>query len=165
MQDSPAESVHAAAVDTWLARALTNGSAVEVVTLFRHALEALWLRAVTTLGTVTLTAIAERVLYTATAKYRFLSAINPRPNGDVRWKQQLVERLCNVPREELLDGLRFTLIDLLTVLGRLTAEILTHDLHATLLEVGLTAPARALVNEPERASSADRDASSEKVQS
>ena len=136
MKGTPAESVHAAAVDAWLGRARPEDSTVEIVTLFRRALEALWNCAVTTLGPVTLTAIGERVLYTATAKYRFLAAIDPRPNGDTRWQQRLAERLYSVPREELLDGLRCTLIDLLAVIGRLTAEILTPDLHAALREIG-----------------------------
>jgi hypothetical protein len=51
-----------------------------------------------------------------------------------------------VPRPELIEGLRFAFIELLTVIGRLTAEILSSDLHAALLEVtanslGAEAPA------------------------
>jgi hypothetical protein len=148
------ESSHAAAVDAWLARAIDHDAALDVVVLFRGALEALWSRAVTTLGTVTLTAIAERVLYTATARHGFLSAVNPRPNGDARWKQHLVERLGSVPRGELIAGLRFALIELLTVIGRLTAEILTHELHATL---AASEPA------PHAASGTDTSTSSEEV--
>jgi hypothetical protein len=128
------EPSHAAAVDAWLARSLDDDAA-ELIALFRDAFEVLWGRAVTTLGTVTLTAIVERVLHTAAAKHRFLSAVNPRPNGDARWKQVLFDRLSTVPRAELLSGLRFVLIELLTVIGRLTAEILTHELHVALAEV------------------------------
>jgi len=129
------ELSHAAAVDAWLQQVIDGAEPAEVVDLFRAAIEILWGRAVTTLGSVTLIAIAERVLSTATRRYGFLAAINPRPNGDAHWKQRLRDRLTVVPRAELIEGLRFAFVELLTVIGRLTAEILSPDLHAALLEV------------------------------
>jgi hypothetical protein len=133
------EPAHSAAVDAWIKQAIDDALPTEVVAdLFRVALEALWQRAVTALGSVTLTAIAERVLSTATKRYSFLSAINPQPNSDARPKQLLRDRLILVPRPELLEGFRFALIELLTVIGRLTAEILSPDLHAALFEVTTT---------------------------
>lgn len=136
-QDEPS---HSTAVDLWLARSIGDASPVEIVGRFEVAFEALWARAVTTLGAVTLTAIAERVLTTATGRHPFLSAINPRPNGDARWKQHLHERLASVPAPELLEGLRHGLIELLTVIGRLTAEILTQELHLALMEAAANPP-------------------------
>jgi hypothetical protein len=135
MDRSRDEPTHKAAVDAWLERSIDHGSTVEIVRLFHAAFEGVWSRAVTTLGSITLTAIAERVLLTATDRYEFLSAINPRPNGDTRWKQHLHERLAVVPRAELIEGLRFGLIELLTIVGRLTAEILSQELHTALIEV------------------------------
>jgi hypothetical protein len=125
-------------IDTWIHRTSDAAGAVslaEPVDLFRAAVEALWQRAVTTLGAVTLTAIAERVLVTATERYGFLSVINPRPNGDLRWKQALRERLMAVSQPDLVEALRFGMIELLTVIGRLTAEILSPELHAVLAEI------------------------------
>jgi len=136
-QDEPS---HRAAVDAWIERSLDHDSSVEIVGLFRGALEVLWSCAVTTLGTVTLTAIAERVLHTATSQYGFLAAINPRPNGDAQWKQHLHERLASTPRAELIAGLRCGLIEFLTVIGRLTAEILSEDLHAALRKITAIPP-------------------------
>jgi hypothetical protein len=132
------ELSHSAAVDAWIKQVIDDAEPAELVELFRVAIETLWSRAVITLGSVTLIAIAERVLATATRRYGFLSAINPRPNGDTRWKQQLRDRLAQVPRPELIEGLRFAFIELLTVIGRLTAEILSPELHAALLEVTAT---------------------------
>lgn len=128
------EPGHQATVDTWLERSVDHSS-VEIVRLFHGAFDAVWNRAVTTLGSVTLTAIAERVLHKTIKQYAFLSAINPRPNGDSRWKEHLHERLVSVPRAELIEGLRCGLIELLTVIGSLTAEILSPELHAVLTEV------------------------------
>jgi hypothetical protein len=133
------EPGHSAAVDAWIAQAIDDALPAEVIAdLFRVALESLWQRAVTALGSVTLTAIADRVLSTATKRYSFLAAINPQPNSDARPRQLLRDRLVLVPRPELLEGLRFALIELLTVIGRLTAEILSPDLHAALSEVTAT---------------------------
>lgn len=126
---------HAAVVDAWIAKVIDGADPADLVDLFRAAIEVLWGRAVVTLGSVTLIAIAERVLGTATRRYSFLVAVSPTPHGDARWKQQLRERLTMVPRPELIEGLRFAFVELLTVVGRLTAEILSPDLHAALLEV------------------------------
>lgn len=127
------ESSHGAAVDEWIETAIAaDASSADVVDLFRSALEAIWSRGVISLGSVTLTAIAERVLNDATTRYSFLQAINPRSNGDARWKQQVRERLVGVRRLDLIEGLRFGLVELLRVIGRLTAEILSPELHAAL---------------------------------
>jgi hypothetical protein len=136
MDRSRAEAQHLAAVEQWLGDALTHrsiqGSATEIVTLFGAAFDVVWRRVVVTLGEVTLTAIAERVLYTAAVHHRFLSTVSTRPSGDLSWKLLLEERLSVVPRSELIEGLRFTMVELLTVIGRLTAEILSHELHNAL---------------------------------
>jgi hypothetical protein len=133
------EPSYEAVVDAWLARSVDHDSSVEIVRLFRAALGAVWHRAVTILGPVTLTAIAERVLHNATERYTFLSAIDRRSSGDARWTERLYEeRLVTVPRAALIEGLRYGLIELLTVIGALTAEVLRGEFHAVLEAV--TAP-------------------------
>jgi hypothetical protein len=127
MDNKPTEPSHTEVVDAWIKRSAERCSSSELV-------------AVTTLGSVTLAAITDRVLGMATGRYPFLSVINPRPNGDGRARQQGQERLALVPRAELLDGLRFALIELLAVIGRLTAQILSHELHAALMTVADRAP-------------------------
>lgn len=143
MLASTTSLTHTVTVDAWLSRVLGpsrgQGSSAEVVALFCKAGEVLWQRAVSTLGTVTLTAIANRALYTAASRYPFLATLYAQPNGQARWGSATMERLARVPRVVLLDGLRFTLIDLLAMVGRLTAEILSEDLHATLLDVEVAA--------------------------
>jgi hypothetical protein len=79
----------------------------------------------------------------------FLSAIDRRSIGDARWTERLYERLVTVPRTPLIEGLRYGLIELLTVIGALTAEVLRGELHAALDAVtapsapGLSADAQA----------------------
>jgi hypothetical protein len=121
-------------VDAWIQRAIGDEPAIDAVAVFRIAFEHVWSCAATTLGSATLIAIAERVLHTAANRHRFLLAINPRPNPDQRWRQQLYDRLSAVPRAQLIEGLRFAMIELISVIGRLTAEILTDELHDAVLE-------------------------------
>ncbi len=134
------ERGHEAVVDAWLARSVDHQSSVGIVRLFYGALDAVWNRAVTILGPVTLTAIAERVLHHATERYTFLSAIDRKPSGDAQWTVRLHERLVTVPRAPLIEGLRYGLIELLTVIGTLTAEVLRGELHAALDAVAPSAP-------------------------
>ena len=123
-------------VDAWLhgpARAL---GAADAVTLFERALGALWRRADVTLGEVTLTAIVERVLYTATETHPFLSTLTIERTGICfdGFRQQAAVSA------NLFEAFRLVLVELLTVLGHLTGEILTPALHAELSKVALEGP-------------------------
>jgi hypothetical protein len=132
MDRSRAEPTHRAVVDAWLAEASGHTSSIELCRMFHGGLERIWGRAQTTLGSVTLTAIAERVLHDTIERYAFLAVVTPLPNGNGRARDTVYERLANIPRHELIEGLRFGVIELLTVIGALTAEILSHDLHEAL---------------------------------
>jgi hypothetical protein len=145
------EPSHEAVVEAWLARSVDHDSPVEIVRLFYAALDAVWNRAVTILGPVTLTAIAERVLHNATERYTFLSAIDRGSSGDARWTERLCERLVTVPRAALIESLRYGLIELLTVIGALTAEVLRGELHAALEAV--TVPSDPRLSPDEQAQS------------
>jgi len=102
---------------------------VEVVTLFRHALEALWHCAVTTLGMVTLTASARSACSPPDRKVPLPVRDQPAPQWRRAWQPQLVERLCSVPRDEASSTACGSLDrPAHGASGRLTAEILTSDL-------------------------------------
>lgn len=144
------EPSHEAVVDAWLARSVDHDSSVEIVRLFRAALDAIWNSAVTVLGPVTLTAIAERVLQGATERYPFLGAIDRRSSHDASGIERLYERLGTTPRAALIEGLRFGLIELLTIIGALTAEVLRAELHRTLEAVTATSDPKLSVDIPRR---------------
>jgi hypothetical protein len=124
---------HAELVDAWLERTAARLSPVQQIALFERALAALWERARQTLGELTLTAIVERVLSTATEKHPILAG--------ARLDAGAVS--CEVLRRdaEALSGadareaLRCVLVEWLTVVGNLTAEILTPALHEALSKV------------------------------
>ena len=109
--------------------ALTQGrSPGEQQQLLRLGLQAIGSRAQQTLGEVTLGAIVDRVLYTARERHPSLGGLSLEATGFVFDEPQSAEPL---------DGLRFVVIELLSVLGSLTAEILTPALHAALSAVTL----------------------------
>jgi hypothetical protein len=130
------EGQHGVCVDTWIERSAENLPPERLLQLFDAAFFALWARTRITLGEVTLTAIADRVLYNASEKFPFFSSLEVDPTAGIQCRE-LGERIGSIQSPELIDGLRFILVELLTVLGSLTAETLTPELHSALSQVAL----------------------------
>jgi len=139
------EADHATHVEAWLLRAAKAPSPAQLASLFEQALGALLRRAHVTLGEVTLTAIVDRVLYTASEKYPFLSTLKVEADGisfDAFRRQPATRRARLVP-----EVVCFVLVELLSVLGNLTNEILTPALHTELSKVGRDGSRRAAGDE------------------
>lgn len=124
-----AEETHHSAVTAWFRRAAQGRSLESLIQAFDDTFAALWQRSQLTLGEVTLAAIVERVVHTATEQYPFLAALEVDSSGlhcrELRSRDAL-------RRDELVAAIQFVLVEFLTVLGSLTAEILTPALHAEL---------------------------------
>ncbi len=97
---------------------------------FEQALGALWRRAHRTLGDVTLMAIVGRVLHDAAQRVPLFGALTVEASG-FRC-DALRERASTADPHELAEGMRFVLIEYLTVLGSLTADVMTPALHSEL---------------------------------
>ena len=132
---------HSACVEAWLARSAKGLPAESLLRLLDAALGVLWARTRTTLGEVTLTAISERVLYNAAERFPSFAALKVDPERGILC-QKLGEGIGSVRAAELQEGARFVLTEFLTVIGSLTAQILTPELHAALLRV---VPSKALL--------------------
>lgn len=130
---------HAGCVDAWLERSATGQAPDALLRLFEAALDAVWIRTKTTLGEITLTAIAERVISNASERFSLLWSLKVEPTSGIQCRE-LGERLGSVEPSELRQAIRFVLVELLTVLGNLTAEILTPALHAEIAGVALPDP-------------------------
>jgi hypothetical protein len=130
------EADHAGYVDAWLDGAATTPAPAQLITLFERALGALWQRTEVTLGEVTLTAIVDRVLYTASEQHPFLSTLTVEGAG-ISFDGL---RAHGAHDTNLREALRLVLVEFLTVLGHLTDEILTPALHAELSGVALEGP-------------------------
>lgn len=127
------DNEHGACVAAWLSLAAKEIAVEQLEAAFEAAFTALWRRAHQTLGDVTLTAIVDRVFYVAAEQHPLSSALDVDETG-VRW-DAFRQRAAAVPVEELVACVRFVLVELLTVLGKLTGEVLTPPLHAELQAV------------------------------
>jgi hypothetical protein len=114
-------------------RQASQVSSDHLAQLFEKALTALWHRAYFTLGDVTLTAIVDRVLYVATEKFSVLGSLQLDANG-VNFRE-FRQRASSISDRELREAIQFVLVELLTVVGNLTAEILTPALHSELSNI------------------------------
>ncbi|KYF48017.1 hypothetical protein BE08_19920 [Sorangium cellulosum] len=124
---------HSACVDAWMDREARGLPPDRLVQRFERAFSALWRRAHVTLGEVTLGAIMDRVLYYASERYPVLSSLKVDSTG--LYCVELQALAGGLARDQLAEGLRFILVEFLTVLGNLTAEILTPALHGELSRV------------------------------
>lgn len=124
---------HGRCVNTWIARVVNGTPGLRAIEAFEAAFAALWQRANLTLGEVTLSAIVNRVLCSAEHEFPFLSSL--KLDGARLDCEQLRVNAPSIPREQLVDGIRFVLVELMTVVGNLTADILTPALHAELSSV------------------------------
>lgn len=123
---------HGRSVDEYLARQ-GRASAAQIIRAFELAFAAIWERAHRTLGHVTLTAIVDRVLHNAARRYPLLSTLALEESG-LR-VEGLRQRSASVDSAELKQAIRFTLVELLRVLGSLTAQVMTPALHAELAKL------------------------------
>ncbi len=123
---------HHTCVTVWMERGAQGLPAEQLLQLFEQGFGALWVRAQLVLGEVTLTAIADRALYVAAARYPFLSGV--KVVAGVLLCRDLKERAASLRHGQLVEAIGFVLVEFLTVLGKLTAEVLTPALHAALLD-------------------------------
>jgi hypothetical protein len=132
---------HAACVGAWLEGASEGLPAGRLIDLLERACDALWSRVRPTLSDVTLGAIFERVVHATSERFPAFASLEVGPSGLLFGG--LRARAEGLRKEELVPALRFLLVEFLTVLGHLTAEVLTPALHTALGAVALEAPAGA----------------------
>lgn len=123
------EGGHQAAVAAWCRRVETVRSVEARIHAFEAAFAAMWQRSHLTLGEVTLTAIVERVIHNASEQFPMLASLEVDGAG---LRCERLRAHAGLREDQVLAALRFVLVEFLTVLGNLTAEILTPALHAEL---------------------------------
>ncbi len=133
------ENDHRARVDAWMDVAAQDAPPLRLLEAFGQAFGAVWRRARVILGEVTLMAILDRVLHNAVERFPLLSALETDATG-LR-SDKLLEGAGGLNRDQLREGIRFILVEFLTVLGNLTAEVLSPALHSELSKVATGAAA------------------------
>mgnify|MGYP000953545481 CR=1 FL=1 len=126
-------SEHQTFVEAWVSTVAKNATAEELVALFAEALEALWRRAHVTLGEVTLAAIVDRVVVDAGERHPIVTRVTIGATGPRL--DDVLEEARGLAPDELTAAFGQLISEFLTVLGNLTAEILTPALHDTLSRI------------------------------
>ncbi len=131
--DKAAKDIHEEIVDKWLAKNNSGLTTNQLEKFMVVGIQAIQTRAQITLSDITLLAIIDRVLYQSKKKFPSLDGIEM--NSKVMSFAKLNYNNENDKSLDLLSALQFILVELLRVLGRITAEILTVPLHRELLNV------------------------------
>lgn len=121
------EGEHQLTVNAWFGRVAYGHSVEALIQAFESTFAALWQRSLLTLGEVTLSAIVDRVLHTATEQHPLLASLEIASSG---LRCEGVKSQVGLPHEQVSAAFRFVLVEFLTVIGNLTAQILTPALHA-----------------------------------
>jgi hypothetical protein len=124
------EHDHAACVEVWWSRVSGDASAAAALRVLERGFGAVWARASITLGDVTMMAIGDRVLSDAATTYPLVAALRLEATGISC--EDLERDADAIERAELDAASCSILVELLTVLGRLTGDVLTPALHAQL---------------------------------
>jgi hypothetical protein len=131
----PDDSVHIKYVREWM-KPLSGLSSDQLAGLFEKAMTALWHRTYSALGDITVAAIVDRVLYNATERYPVLGSLTLETTG-VNFAE-FRKQAGSISKGGLREAIQFVIVELLTVVGNLTAEILTPALHSELSKVTTT---------------------------
>lgn len=122
---------HAISVEAWIQMAAKGLTTPQLLQLFESVLGTLWQRTLRTLGDVTLVAIVDRVLHNTAATSPLLATLKVDASG---FQINELRERARSP-DELAQGMQLFIVEFLTVIGSLTAEILTPALHAELAGV------------------------------
>ncbi len=143
-------------VETWLGGVLAGAAPPRLLEVLTQAVAAIWSRAQQTLGDVTMQAVAERVAHHARARFTGLLMIAVDAEGMTFGLPPHGITATVDPR--LRDAACFVLVELLTVLGNLTAGVLTPPLHEAIRRLDPGGPV-----DPGPASDADEEPSQKEV--
>ena len=128
------DNVHIRHVSQWMKQA-SRVSPDQLSELFEKAMTVLWDRTYSALGDITVAAIVDRVVYNAAEKYSILSSLKLEAGG-LNFAE-FHQKAASIQDRELKEAIQFVLVELLTVVGNLTAEVLTPALHSELSSVTL----------------------------
>lgn len=131
--NSHRNEAHLLIVKQWDADNATDLQAQDLVTLYALAFHVLCERTLATLSSITVQVVIERVLHEGATHFEVLA--NVRTQEDGFNFSGLIENHKNYSAADIRSALQNLLSELLSVIGNITAEILTKSLHAELMTV------------------------------
>lgn len=117
---------HAQFVNEWMNRGKSDDSPGSMLQRFEAAWNALWHRAESAVGLITLESLGERVLSNSVEQHPILAPLKLEAAGV---SCRALEDAAGLDKRELRASLGFMLVELLTVIGDLTDEVLTPGLY------------------------------------
>lgn len=105
----------------------------QLVQLYGSALAAIEKRCLATLNNVTLEVVLDRVINLGVDRYPILSHVISGGAG-LNFKG-LIQKANQFTNEEIKAGLSYLMVEILTVMGKLTSEVLSESLHKEMMKV------------------------------
>ena len=130
---SQKNQMHRELVERWISQNFENLAPDQQTELFENAFEVIIQRTLKTLSSVTLQVVLDRVLYQGREKFPLLADI--KIEAAAFKFEPLTRNLKSYNFETVFEALSYLLVELLGVIGTLTADILTEPLHKELLEL------------------------------
>ncbi|HXH75944.1 MAG TPA: hypothetical protein VNJ08_13315 [Bacteriovoracaceae bacterium] len=136
MKINPSD-IQSKVVEVWEVKSMKGLSLDQQAILFDKAIHAIEKRALQTLSHVTLMVILDRVLHQSSQICPLFAKAKIESNS---LSFEEVHKDPQYTSKERLEAFRYLLVELLRVLGRITADILTAPLHKELLKVAWIDP-------------------------
>ena len=124
---------HAKQVDLWIEKSVRVLSQSAQAQIFGDAVGVFEKRILVTLSSITWNAILDRALSQSTQSFPLLSGIKIQLGGITI--EGLLPKLQKDKANQVIEAFRYFLIELLTIVGNLTAGVLTEPLYRELSRV------------------------------
>lgn len=124
---------HDEVVQIWEEKNSKGLGSQELARLFSAAIRRIEQRSLVTLSSITIRVVVDRALHESREKFPILSVVTVDPSG--LNCSELISQSQPYTPEQIGEALRYLLIELLNVIGSITADVLTAPLHKELMEV------------------------------
>jgi hypothetical protein len=124
---------HRNQVEAWLSEVVVDLTPEQLVQLFDLALTSLWNRARTTVSSVFLTAVWERVALSRSESRQLLALLQLSEDGlDFKDLHRVAP---TIPENQLVETFKYAISEFIAILGDVTNEVLTPSLYEDLAEL------------------------------
>jgi hypothetical protein len=125
--------IHKELISLWEEQNTKDLRVEQLIQLYTNAFDALINRSLPTLSSITVKVVLDRVLHEGSAEYPFFSQITLEPRG--LSLKALIQKNTTIKIDELKEGLSYLLVEVLTVIGSITSDVLTDSLHKAIMQI------------------------------
>ena len=133
---------HVDRVKAWINPATKDLSSEQLVALFEQTMTALWTRARSTMSSVMMTAVLERVILDSSENHPILSLLKITDTG-VDF-DEFHKSGNTLSANQVLEAFQMTIVEFIAILGGLTNEVISPALYSELSKVKLEVKLKAV---------------------